>query len=189
MRIPPVQARIIVVLNDEPIELLGFDRRTVLELDDERTKRGNNTLELAFHAGALSDEHAEELADEILETLTKEVEFVDGAATLTDEKTEWSFAKWEPPSDADFDPVTTQRITKVGSPVWWRASFDVPEADLALSLDTTGLSKGVAFVNGRLLGRYFSSTATGALGPAESAARRPDRVGRRGRAQRAPDLR
>jgi len=161
VRIPPVHARIVVVLNGEPVKLLGIDRRAVIELDDDLTKRGNNTLELALSIDAVSDEHADELAGEVLETLAREIEFIDGGALLTDEKADWSFAKWEPPSESEFEPVTTQRITKIGAPAWWRASFDVPELDVALSLDTSGLSKGVAFVNGRMLGRYFSATSTG----------------------------
>ncbi len=160
LEIPPVDARIVVVLNDEPIMLLGANRRRVVELDDEATKRGNNVLELAFHVDALSADLADERVSSILETLTKEIIFTEEAEPLTD-KGEWSFAKWEPPSDADFDLVTSARITKVGAPTWWRTTFEVPAQDLAISLDTSGLSKGMVYVNGRALGRYFGSTQTG----------------------------
>ena len=39
--------------------------------------------------------------------------------------------------------------------------------DLAISVDTTGLTKGQAYINGHELGRFFSSTANGkAIEPA-----------------------
>ena len=42
----------------------------------------------------------------------------------------------------------------------------VNDAPLPLRLDTTGLSKGQAFINGQNIGRYFTATADGhAVGP------------------------
>ena len=46
------------------------------------------------------------------------------------------------------------------------STFDAPGDEAPLWLQTKGLSKGQAFVNGHNLGRYFTSTATGkAIGP------------------------
>ncbi|MBN8645298.1 MAG: beta galactosidase jelly roll domain-containing protein, partial [Planctomycetes bacterium] len=57
-----------------------------------------------------------------------------------------------------------------GGPAWYRANFTPTPHNgstlPALALDTHGLSKGVAFINGYNLGRYFTATATGkAVGP------------------------
>ncbi|MFK7759136.1 MAG: beta-galactosidase [Phycisphaerales bacterium] len=160
IEIPPINARVIVVLNDEPIKLVGAMRRTRIELDNETTKRGNNVLEFALHLDAPSHELADELADQILETMTKDVTFTEGANVIS-EKCEWSFAKWEAPSEIDFDTVTKSKLGSVSGPCWWKTSFKAPRMDLAISLDTTGLTKGQAYINGNALGRFFSSTSDG----------------------------
>lgn len=158
--IPPVNARMIILLNDEPIRLVGAMRRTMIELDNEAIKRGNNVLEIAIHLDSPTHEQADELAEEVLETLVKEIAFIEGANVVS-EKSEWSFAKWEAPSEIDFDSVPKSKVSSTGSPSWWKTSFETPELDLALSFDTTGLTKGQVYVNGHALGRYFSSTSDG----------------------------
>ncbi len=160
MEIPPINARVIVLLNDEPIKLVGAMRRTTIELDDEATKRGNNVLELALHLDSPSHELADELSDEILATLTKQVKFTEGANVIS-EKCEWSFAKWEAPAEIDFDSVSKSKLSSTGKPSWWKTTFEAPEMDLAISLDTSGLTKGQVYINGNALGRFFSSTADG----------------------------
>ncbi|MBO6514015.1 MAG: hypothetical protein JJ974_08630, partial [Phycisphaerales bacterium] len=159
-RIPPINARVIVILNDEPIRLVGAMRGTNIELDDEAVKRGNNVLELALHLDSPSHELADELADEILAQLQKEITFIEGANVIS-EKCEWSFAKWEAPSEIDFDSVSKSKLASTGSPSWWKTTFDAPDSDIAISLDTTGLTKGQAYINGHALGRFFSSTPDG----------------------------
>lgn len=43
-----------------------------------------------------------------------------------------------------------------GKPLtWWRLEFDRPEDDLPLALDLHGMTKGLAFLNGRCIGRYW----------------------------------
>jgi len=158
--IPPINARLIIILNDEPIRLVGAMRRTKIELDNEAIKRGNNVLEFAIHLDSPSHEQADELAQEVLETLTKEIAFIEGANVIS-EKCEWSFAKWEAPSEIDFDSVSKAKLSSTGKPSWWKTTFKAPAMDLAFSLDTTGLTKGQAYINGHALGRFFASTADG----------------------------
>ena len=166
--IPPIDARLIVVLNDEPIQLVGAKRRTTILLDNEKTKRGVNVLEFALHLDSPSHEQADALSEEILSTLTKDVTFTEGANEIS-EKCEWSFAKWEAPAEIDFDSIAKSKLSSIGSPCWWKTSFESPAMDLAISLDTTGLTKGQAYINGHALGRFFSSTANGkAIEPALS---------------------
>ena len=158
--IPPVNARIIIVLNEEPIKLVGALRRTTIELDNETLKRGNNILELALHLDSPSHEQADELATEILETLTKQITFTEGANVIS-EKCEWSFAKWEAPAEIDFDAVSKAKLASTDNPSWWKTTFKAPAMDITISLDTTGLTKGQAYINGHALGRFFSSTPDG----------------------------
>ncbi len=73
-----------------------------------------------------------------------------------------AFAKWEPPADAAFvAPSAAGTRSTRGAPCWWRTSAVVPASQLPLWLDTMGLSKGIAYINGRNPGRYFTATATG----------------------------
>ncbi len=157
IEIPPINARLIVILNEEPIRLVGAMRRTKIELNNETLKRGNNVLEFALHLDSPSHEQADELAEEILSTLTKQVTFIEGANVISD-GAEWAFAKWEAPSEIDFDTVSKTKLASTGDPCWWKTSFKAPAMDLAISLDTTGLSKGQVYINGHALGRFFSST-------------------------------
>ena len=158
--IPPINARLIIILNDEPIRLVGAMRRTKIELDNEATKRGNNVLEFALHLDSPSHEQADQLAEEIVEKLIKEVSFIEGANVIS-EKSEWSFAKWEAPNEIDFDSVPKSKLGASNTPCWWKTTFDAPSENLAISLDTTGLTKGQAYINGNALGRFFASTPDG----------------------------
>ena len=158
--IPPINARLIIILNDEPIRLVGAMRRTQIELDNEATKRGNNVLEFALHLDSPSHEQADQLAEQIVEKLIKEVNFIEGANVIS-EKSEWSFAKWEAPSEIDFDSVPKSKLGSSNTPCWWKTMFDAPSENLAIALDTTGLTKGQAYINGNALGRFFASTPDG----------------------------
>ena len=44
---------------------------------------------------------------------------------------------------------------------WWRAQFSRPGDDAPLALDLAGMGKGLAWLNGRLIGRYWLIAATG----------------------------
>ncbi len=43
---------------------------------------------------------------------------------------------------------------------WWRFSFTRPQTDGALAVDLTGMSKGLAWLNGRCIGRYWLVAGT-----------------------------
>jgi beta-galactosidase len=40
-------------------------------------------------------------------------------------------------------------------PTWWRIHFRAPRDEQGISLDFSGLGKGVAWVNGQCIGRYW----------------------------------
>jgi beta-galactosidase len=80
----------------------------------------------------------------------------------------WAFARWEPPDDRSFAPMTKTGAKRLrNAPAWWRCRVALPKklreqyAGSWLEFDTAGLSKGQVFINGRNLGRYFTSTLTG----------------------------
>jgi hypothetical protein len=72
----------------------------------------------------------------------------------------WSYAKWEPPPEPAFAPLESRGPVK-GVPCWYRATFPTPENGRAVWLDTSGLSKGQAYLNGHNLGRYFTARPDG----------------------------
>ncbi|HWI52373.1 MAG TPA: beta-galactosidase [Symbiobacteriaceae bacterium] len=53
-----------------------------------------------------------------------------------------------------------------GQPLrWWRAYFDRPAGDAPLALDLGAMTKGLAWVNGHCIGRYWNTTGTGEIEP------------------------
>jgi beta-galactosidase len=154
------------VLNDKPAAYFAgatgacharllFDGETL-----PAPKRGKNTLRFApdpaQNQGAGSfDEMAGAAAL---------YECVDGLSASAS----WSFAKWEPPLPQQFEPVARMALRDLrGFPCWWKAAFASPRAaGSGLWFDTSGMSKGQVFINGRNIGRYFTATASGkAVGP------------------------
>ncbi|CAN0599982.1 unnamed protein product, partial [Laminaria digitata] len=148
-----------VVLNDEPIDLIPADRPTTVVLDDEATKRGVNTLQIAFEANA-STEHDEAFPDQMHKLINDQGVFIEAANQITD-KVAWSFAKWEPPAEIDFESVSKSKLNKTGKPSWWKTTFPSPGIRVALDLDCSGLSKGQVYLNGEALGRYFVADVSG----------------------------
>ncbi len=147
----------VFILNDVPIAYFAgptSDGAMDLLLDPESMaamKRGNNELRFAPDAG-----YADEL-DPIIANC-KLLEVVDAVTA----NATWSFARWEPPVRTLYEEVSkTGAKSLSGRPCWWRSTFDVRSTELPLWFDTTGLSKGQLFVNGRNLGRYFTTTAGG----------------------------
>jgi hypothetical protein len=54
------------------------------------------------------------------------------------------------------------RVPDAARPLrWWRAQFGRPGDDAPLALDLAGMGKGLAWLNGRLIGRYWLIAATG----------------------------
>jgi len=145
------------VLNDQPVAYYAGATGGCLArllLDREGTpafRRGRNVLRFApdpRQPGAPEELAKATAIYECTETLTK-------AAS-------WGFAKWEAPAASAFSPLGKAAAKSVkGVPCWWRTSFRTPRTELPAWLDTAGLSKGQAYVNGHLLGRYFTATAEG----------------------------
>ncbi|MEO0588785.1 MAG: beta galactosidase jelly roll domain-containing protein [Planctomycetota bacterium] len=86
--------------------------------------------------------------------------------TCVTEKAEWAFARWEQPADTAFSPVTKSQLSSRKTPTWWRTTFAAADSDRPLRIDLAGMTKGQVYLNGKHVGRYFASTATGAkVGP------------------------
>jgi len=152
----------VLVLNDKPIAYYAGHSgagRLSLMLQTAAVpamKRGRNLLRFAPDA---DQPHA---LDDIAEHTT----LYECSECLTD-AAGWSFAKWEPPPPNAFTQVPENRAAELKTiPCWWRCSFTTPAFEPPLWLDTTGLSKGQAYLNRHNLGRYFTATRTGAaVGP------------------------
>ncbi len=159
LELPALPTRAMVVLNDEPFTLIEPQRPGTIVLDDEATKRGNNTLQIAFEANALT-ELDESFAKSMHKLISAEGVFIEASNPISD-KVAWSFAKWEPPAEIDFDSVSKSKLNDMGKPTWWKTGFATPESRVALDLDCSGLSKGQVYLNGQALGRYFVADASG----------------------------
>ncbi len=156
----PIATPCFILVNGEPIGMLGPGGRTRLVLDEEPFKRGNNTLEIAV-AGDF---------DEIAPLLEKSLTLFEADNCLT-ERAELAFARWEaPPADA-FEPVAKTKLSGkgagafAGQPCWWRCVFGVKHTRRPLMLELTGMSKGQLMLNGENLGRYFVQTHAGEAVP------------------------
>lgn len=151
-----------IVLNDEPLAYYSGAsgaRKLHLMLDSvqiEQFKRGKNVIRFA------PDPHQEDALREIRGATTFH-ECVDAVTASAS----WAFAKWEPPSAGSFVEVTRNGARAMkGAPCWWRTVVDAPRPGRRAWLDTSGLSKGQAFINGHNLGRYFTATIDGgSVGP------------------------
>lgn len=54
----------------------------------------------------------------------------------------------------------------IGRPLtWWRTSFDRPAGDGPLAVDLGSMTKGLAWVNGQCIGRYWSIAGSGETDP------------------------
>lgn len=159
IEMPTLPVRAVVVLNDETVMLIAPERPATIVLDDEATKRGNNSVQIAFEANALSTGD-EGFAKTMHKLINDKAVFIEACDPITD-KGAWSFAKWEPPAEIDFEPVAKAKLGGTDLPTWWKTSFPTPEARVALELDCSGLSKGQVYLNGQPMGRYFVADAKG----------------------------
>jgi hypothetical protein len=150
--------RALIVVNGAPaayVDRSGPDR---IVIDGEKLAKGNNSLEFALITDAAGSFAQEEEAQRMAVTLSDAVEFHELLEPVT-EKAEWSFAKWEAPSPASFEPAGARK--KPRGPAWWQTHFKAPASRSALFVDLTGMTKGQLYINGRHLGRYFAATADG----------------------------
>ncbi len=154
LTLTPGKHRGLIVLNGKPIAFFDQSGPSRLFIDDATLGRGATELQLAFvgDAAAAQNDLREALGMyECTENLTA--------------KADWAFAKWETPHAERF-AVDHKRHLHV--PRWWKTSFALPAAAASphadhppLWLDLSSMSKGQAYVNGRHLGRYFTSAADG----------------------------
>jgi hypothetical protein len=156
------RTRGVFVLNDIPIAYYAGEtgasrmRLVLMPRELDAFKRGKNVLRFA------AELNQEPAAKDIISATT----IYECVETLTDSAA-WSFAKWERPSPTAFASMSgpADRPPR-GMPCWWRCEFSTPDLADAAWFDTSGLSKGHVFLNGRNLGRYFTATATSkSVGP------------------------
>ena len=159
IELPALPARAVIVLNEEPFRLVAPEHATTIVFDDEATKRGNNVIQIAFEDNATT-EADESFVQKMHKLIDTEGAFLEASNPIS-EKCAWSFAKWEPPAEIDFDPVSKAKLKDTKLPSWWKTTFESPEPGVALDLDCTGLSKGQVYLNGNALGRYFVSDPSG----------------------------
>lgn len=159
----PVHDLVLVMLNDEPVEIISPGQNARLVFDSETLKRGNNVFQLAV-VGDMSDN---------AQNLGAAVSFFEGASNIT-EKAEWAFAKWEPPPASAYEEVARAALAGrpgaalKGRPRWWKAIFTPADTDRPLLFDATGLSKGQLFLNGTNLCRFFVATRTNKAVPPQT---------------------
>jgi len=145
----------IVIINDTPAFFYpGYTGRTVDHyiLQDEPFRRGKNEIRLAPIGVGAEDSD-----------LAGAVRFYETKSVLT-EIAEWAFAKWEQPKAISFKSKKPSAMKELqGQPAWFRSMFTIsgdPKGE-AVWFETTGLSKGLVYVNGHNLGRYFTATVDG----------------------------
>lgn len=143
-------ARGIILINDEPITYVDRAGPSSVLIEPERVVKGHLTVQIAL----LADEAAQvDLAD-----ANDSVRFSE-ATDQFPTKSEFAFAKWEPPISTAFAPP--QRGTKIHGPVWWKCNFKAGGGHSPLYLEPSGMTKGQVYLNGRHLCRYFVATANG----------------------------
>jgi len=147
----PAPVRGLVVLNDVPIHWIKGAAPLKLALTSELLRQGKNVIQIAV----LGD------MDAVSKALISATKFREGVTDMSG-KAEWAFARWEPPTAGQYEPVTKAAMgASAGRAVWWRTTFDTPDTPIPMFLDANGLTKGQLFVNGRNIGRYFVAASDG----------------------------
>jgi hypothetical protein len=151
MTIAPIAHRGLVLLNDEPIEVIepGLPRRLVL--DTEMLRRGKNVVQITL---AMDDDGS------VVGSLASLVNFTEGVAGISS-KGKWAFATWQEPNTTAYRPVAKTALGEAKLPTWWRTTFKATDTDAPLYVDLAGMTKGQLYVNGRHVGRYFVATSDG----------------------------
>ncbi len=155
----PVDHLVVVVLNDEPIAVVGAGRGLCERIDESRLRRGKNVVQLAVVA-------SEDAADAALQELTRSGKLHEAVAELT-AGAAWAFAAWAPPEPTTYEPMTKTALAGApgrklrGGPAWWRGTFTPSRTDVPAFLELTGLSKGHVLLDGHDLGRYWLATSAG----------------------------
>ena len=153
----------VLILNDKPIAIIPAGTWERVVLSPELLGKSATSLQVAV----LGD------PDTALASLKASAAFYELEQPIA-AKAAWAFAKWEPPTATKFKPLGKSTglaaSSLKGAPVWWKGVFGpaAPSSTEPLYLDVSHLSKGVAFLNGHHLGRYFSNTADGKPVPPQS---------------------
>lgn len=155
VRVDPLPARAVLLLNDKPIRFLDRGGTARLVLEPDQLSRGNNTIQVAFLAeGVEFDSEAAGKA------AAGALHLAEAQADVT-AKAEWAFAKWEAPAPSAYAPASKSAMASADGPTWWRTSFRAKDRQHPLLLEIPGMTKGQIYMNGRHLGRYWVSGPAG----------------------------
>jgi beta-galactosidase len=126
---------------------------------------------VASHDGSLHSNHRDLSVDACdLQELNELKIVVEGSKSVAQDLTakifmlsdieghgfQWSTAEWTQPVDATPEEPDSDAIR----PVWWEARFHISEmSEMPLFMQCEGLSKGVAFLNGHNIGRYWNGSS------------------------------
>ncbi|MCH7961341.1 MAG: beta-galactosidase [Planctomycetes bacterium] len=145
---PMTRERALLILNDEPIDLLDSGSTVPLCLWPEQLRAGSNVVQLAALPGTDASE---------LFALVSRSSAFEGARKHTG-KASWAFARWEQPLKTAYKPAQGGGLN---GPTWWRCTFKTAGDGQPLMLDLAGMTKGQIYVNDRHIGRYFVAEASG----------------------------
>lgn len=152
-----LEVRGLVLHNDEPVRFVDRGGPSWIVMEADRLSRGRNRFQFAplREAGDGADR-----LDALGAHLSAQVSFLEGSVELS-RSADWAFARWEPPAATAYQPTARASAAGFRGPSWWRGSFVHADIDTPLAIDLTGMRKGQIYIDGRHLGRYFVSTATG----------------------------
>lgn len=163
LMIEPMPQRCVLVLNNEPLRFIDRHSCQPIVLDHKTLNRGNNTVSLM----PISSLHDKDDIDALMKSIAASVHFFEGMSNPA-AKSDWAFAKWEPPAMTSFTHISKSAMGGAKGPTWWQCSFSLDETDTPMFLDVNGLTKGQLYLNGHHIGRYWTATPDGKSVPPQS---------------------
>lgn len=139
-----------LLLDGKPIEVLEYGFPDQVLIDGEQLSRGNHTIAIALFQETFDDEFKGDI-HAAAKALDDIVSLEEAAEPIT-AKADWAFAKWEQPGPAAYHVPT--RTHAVGTPSWWRCTFDYAAGAPGIWVELGSLSAGQVYVNGHHVGRY-----------------------------------
>jgi hypothetical protein len=159
-----LQFRAVLIVNDKPVDVIEPIGPGHIVIDSESLSR-SAVVQLALIPTTTANYDTIEEVERVATEISTQLVFEELVENLT-EKSQWAFAKWEPPSATDFH---TARTGKAKEPTWWKSTFKAPVTQAPAFIELGGLTKGQLYLNGRHLCRYFVATADGKdVGPQDS---------------------
>ncbi|MEM6391656.1 MAG: beta-galactosidase [Planctomycetota bacterium] len=160
LRITASTARGVVFINDQPLALVPGPayHADPIDLildpaDDGPFTGGTNTIRFALSEPADSPD-----------TVAASVSLFQLTGPIHDPKKPLGFAPLTVPADDDF--VTLPATAKPPAvPTWFAAEFNTPSTDRPIHFVPNGLSKGLVYLNGHVLSRYWNADPTGKAVP------------------------